>query len=315
MPKRLLAPALAFFLAAGTAVAAPVTLVDAAGRTVTVADTSRIVAVGGTVTEILYALGVEDRIVGVDLTSTYPARTRAKPSVGYMRTLSAEGVLSLAPSVVVAIDDSGPKEAIDVLERASVPFVLVPKAHDGPGVAKTIRFVAEAVGEKEKGEALAEAVLADLATLATLREGITDRRKAIFVLGMNAGAPLVAGSGTSAADIFALAGVDNALAAMQGYKPASDEGALAAAPDAIVMMAERSHGVTDEAVLGAPAFVGTPAARNHRFFRMSGTYLLNFGPRSAHAARDLAAAIYPELNLPPLPERPWTRRTDASPSN
>ncbi len=315
MPKRFLAPALAFFLAASAAAATPLTLVDAAGRTVTVADTSRIVAIGGTVTEILYALGVEDRIVGVDLTSTYPARAGEKASVGYMRALSAEGVLSLAPSVVVAIDDAGPQEAIDVLERASVPFVLVPKAHDWPSVAATIRFVVEAVGEKEKGEALAAAVLADLATFATMRDGIKERRKAIFVLGMSAGAPLVAGSGTGAADIFALAGVDNALAAMEGYKPASDEGALAAAPDAIVMMAERSHGVSDDAVLGAPAFVGTPAAKNHRFFRMAGTYLLNFGPRSAHAARDLAAAIYPELHLPPLPERPWTKGTDASPSN
>jgi iron complex transport system substrate-binding protein len=291
-----------------------VTVTDAAGRSVTIADTSRIVAVGGTVTEILYALGVEDRIAGVDQTSNYPAAAAAKPNVGYMRQLSAEGVLSLKPSVVIAIEDSGPRDTIDVLERASVPFVLVPKAHDAEGVARTIRFVAEAIGETAKGEALAKAVSDDLATVAAMRDGIKERRKAVFILGMNGDALMVAGSHTGAADIFALAGVDNALAAMAGYKPAGDEATLAAAPEALVMMSERSQSVTDDMVFAAPALSATPAAKNRRLVRMSGTYLLNFGPRTAHAARDLAAAVYPDLKLPPLPARPWTADGDGSAS-
>lgn len=309
MPKRLVSTILAFVFFCGVSAAEPVMVTDAAGRQVTITDTSRIVAIGGTVTEILYALGAEDRVVAVDETSTFPARARDKPSIGYMRAVSAEGVLSLAPSLVVAIEDSGPRDAIEVLEGASVPFVLVPQAHDGPGVAATIRFVAEAIGEKEKGSAVAEAVLADIAAVDAMRAGIAERRKAVFVLGITGGAPTVAGSGTSAADIFALAGVDNALAAMTGYKPASDEAALAAAPEAIILMAERAEGIADDTVFAAPAFAGTPAARDGRLFRMSGAYLLNFGPRTAHAARDLAAAIYPELAPPALPERAWT--TDA----
>jgi iron complex transport system substrate-binding protein len=297
------------------AAAAPVTLVDAAGRSVTVSDSSRIVAIGGTVTEILYALGLEDRIVGVDQTSNYPAAAAQKPNVGYMRALSPEGVLSLRPSVVIAIEDSGPKDTIDVLERASVPFVLVPKAHDAESVAKTIHFVAEAVGETKKGEALASAIGADLATVAALRDRIKERRKAIFILGMNGDALMVAGSHTGAADIFALAGIDNALAAMEGYKPAGDEATLAAAPEALVMMSERSGSVSDDAVFAAPALSATPAAKNRRLIRMSGTYLLNFGPRTAHAARDLAAAVYPDLKLPALPARPWTGHDDGSASH
>jgi iron complex transport system substrate-binding protein len=312
MPRLLLALFLAFI--AVPAAAAPVTLVDAAGRSVTINDASRIVAIGGTVTEILYALGVEDRIVGVDQTSNYPPAATEKPNVGYMRALAAEGVLSLKPSVVIAIEDSGPKDTIDVLERASVPFVLVPKAHDAEGVAKTIRFVAQAVGETAKGEALAAAVSADLAALAAMRDRIKERRKAVFILGMNGDALMVAGSHTGAADIFALAGIDNALAAMEGYKPAGDEATLAAGPQAIVMMAERSQNVTDEMVFAAPALSATPAAKDKRLIRMSGTYLLNFGPRTAHAARDLAAAVYPDLDLPALPARPWTGHGDGSAS-
>lgn len=312
MQKALLALLIA--LVAAPAAAAPVTIVDAAGRSVTVADTSRIVAVGGTVTEILYALGLEDRIAGVDQTSNYPAEAAKKPNVGYMRQLAPEGVLSLRPSVVIAIEDSGPKDTIDVLESASVPFVLVPKAHDAESVLKTIRFVAEAVGEKEKGEALAKAVGEDLAAVAAMRDGIGEKRKAVFVLGMNGDALMVAGSHTGAADIFDLAGVDNAFAAMEGYKPAGDEATLAAAPEAIVMMAERGHGITDDMVFATPALKGTPAAKEKRLIRMSGTYLLNFGPRTAHAARDLAAAVYPDLKLPALPARPWTGHDDGSAS-
>lgn len=290
----------------------PATLTDATGRTVTVFDASRIVALGGTVTEILYALGLEDAVVAVDVTSTFPARAAGKPSVGYVRALSAEGVLALGPSLILATEDAGPRDAVAVLERASVPLLVVPGAHDAAGVGDTIRFVAEAAGVPEKGAALADAVAADLAAVAAMKDRLPARRKAVFVLGLSGGAPMVAGSGTAAADIFALAGIDNALAAIDGYKPASDEAVIAAAPDAIVLMAERNHALSDEAVLALPAFAATPAGASRCLIRKSGTYLLNFGPRTAHAARDLAAAVYPEAALPALPPRPWTRDADVA---
>src|SRR5690606_11549612 len=113
---------LAAALAVGVAWA--VTIVDAHGRNVAVKDASRIVSVGGAVTEILYALGLADRVVAVDSTSLYPQAVRAKPNVGYMRQLSAEGVLGLNPSLVLASEASGPQETLAVLEAASVPLVL-----------------------------------------------------------------------------------------------------------------------------------------------------------------------------------------------
>ena len=304
--------ALATLPTPATASGLPATLTDASGRTVTVTDASRIIALGGTVTEILYALGLEAAVAGVDVTSTFPARAEGKPSVGYVRALSAEGVLALGPSLILATEDAGPKEAVAVLERASVPFLVVPRAHDAAGVGDTIRFIAEAVGEPEKGAALAAAVADDLAAVAAMHDRLPPRRKAVFVLGLSGGAPMVAGSGTGAADIFALAGIDNALSAMDGYKPASDEAVIAAAPEAIVLMAERNHALSDEAVLALPAFAATPAAADRRLVRESGTYLLNFGPRTAHAARDLAAAVYPEAGLPALPPRPWTTDADVA---
>jgi iron complex transport system substrate-binding protein len=269
------------------------------------ADARRIVSIGGAVTEILFALGLADRVVGIDLTSTYPLAAREKEQVGYMRALSAEGVLALTPDLVIAVEGSGPADAIEVLEKASVPFVLVPEAHDAAGVVAKIRLIAGLVGKGKEGEALASAVEEDLKSLEKIRDMIATHRKAIFVLGMSTGAPLVSGEETAADGIFALAGVDNALSGFSGYKPASDEAAMAARPDAVVIMAERAHEMKPERIFAAPAFVGTPAAEHQRLIALSGGYLLNFGPRTAHAARELAAAVYPELNLPDITPRAW----------
>ncbi len=135
------------------------TLRDAVGREVTVADTSRIVSVGGAVTEILYALGLEDRIVAVDTTSLYPPRAmKEKPSVGYMRALSPEGVLGLAPTLVLASEGSGPKETVAVLEAAAVPYVHVPDHFTGEGIIEKVRLVATVAGAEERGTCLANAV-------------------------------------------------------------------------------------------------------------------------------------------------------------
>src|SRR3954447_19880065 len=87
----------------GAALAEGITVHDARNRDVTIADPARIVSIGGAITEILYALGFEDRLARVDSTTLYPAAAlRDKPNVGYMRQLSAEGVLGLNPSLVLA---------------------------------------------------------------------------------------------------------------------------------------------------------------------------------------------------------------------
>ncbi|MBS7542860.1 heme/hemin ABC transporter substrate-binding protein [Ancylobacter oerskovii] len=284
----------------------PTEIVDGAGRHVAVKDTSRVVAIGGSITEILYALGLQDRIVAVDTTSVFPPQAlKDKPDVGYMRALSAEGVLALGPSLVLAMEGSGPPATINVLQQASVPFLLVPEGHDAAGVAAKIRFVAHAMGVDEKGEALARAVAEDFAALEAMRTRIKEPRGAVFVMSMGGGSPMVGGAGTGADAAFKLAGVTNAMGAITGYKPASGEAVLAVEPYAVVKMGQ--GGGAADALLQLPAFATPPAARDKRLIPVDGAYLLAFGPRTPQAARDLAAAIYPELDLPKLPERAWTR--------
>jgi iron complex transport system substrate-binding protein len=132
-----LAVAAACFGLIDRALADNITVKDTAGRSIAITDSSRIVSVGGAVTEILYALGLESRIIAVDSTSLYPPLALAdKPSVGYMRQLSAEGVLGLDPSLVLAAEGSGPKDTIAVLEGASVPFVQIPDRFTGDGIVE-----------------------------------------------------------------------------------------------------------------------------------------------------------------------------------
>lgn len=301
-----LAAAFIFFALSGSAFAQPRTITDAAGRKVTITDTSRIVSIGGAVTEVLYALGLADKIIAVDSTSTFPEAARKKTNVGYMRALAPEGVLKVGPTLILAIEGSGPAEAVEILERASVPYVVVPEAKDAEGVLRKIRFIAEAAGVPAEGEKLAKAVGEDFAALGNALKGVKQHRKAAFILAMGSGSPIVGGTGTSADALFKLADVDNALASVSGFKPASDEAMLVAAPDAVVVMSERDHAMSPDKLFSMPSLASSPAAKTRNLIGLPGLYLLGFGPRTAHAARDLAAALYPEANIPALPPRFWT---------
>lgn len=284
---------------------APHVVTDAVGRQVEVVDASRVVAIGGAVTEILFALGLGDRVIGIDQTSTFPPEARSRPNVGYARTLAPEGVLSVSPSLILAIEGAGPSSTLDVLKQASVPVVLIPDGHTPESVERKITLIADAMGVPEKGRALADAVRADFATLAQGVAGLKGQPRAVFVLSASGGAPVVGGTGTSADAMFHLAGVTNAMAGIPGFKPAVDEVALTADPDAVVVMTDGGQKLTADVIFALPAFKGTPAARDGRLVALPGSYLLGFGPRAPQAARDLALALHPGESLPPLPPRPW----------
>ncbi|WP_102225372.1 heme/hemin ABC transporter substrate-binding protein [Acidimangrovimonas sediminis] len=253
----------------------------------------RIVSIGGATTEILYALGAADRIAAVDTTSTYPAAAKDKASVGYMRSLSPEGVLSVRPDLILMEEGAGPPAAVSVLKAAGVPLVEVPAGHDPAAIARKITLVADAVGAPERGRRMAAAVTASLTRLQTRLAGIGDRKRVLFVLSMSGGRPVAAGAGTGGDAIIRLAGGINAFASVSGYKTVSAEAAVAMKPDVILMMSHAGPTVPDAQVLASPALVATPAGRHHALIRMDGLYLLGFGPRTADAARDLAARLYP----------------------
>jgi iron complex transport system substrate-binding protein len=254
----------------------------------------RIVSVGGAVTEILYRLGRAGEIVGLDSTSLYPEEAlKTKANVGYVRALGAEGILSLNPTLVIASEGAGPPDALKLIEQAGVAIVRVPDEPSPAGIAKRVEAIAQAVGAPEQGAALVGEINAGFAHLAEARAGVERPTRTLFVLSLQNGRPPVGGQGTTADAMLSLAGAANAAATLTGWKPLSDEGLIAAAPEAIVMMNHGPGGAASDP-FAYPAFAATPAADGRRLVVMDSLYLLGFGPRTPAAARDLMAALHPD---------------------
>jgi iron complex transport system substrate-binding protein len=237
----------------------------------------------------------------VDTTSLYPPEAlKRAPTVGYMRALSAEGILSLKPSWVIAIDGSGPPAALKLVSDAGVPLTMI---HDDPspdGVAAKIETIAKLLGA-EKAVALANETRARFALVEHMRPRTPKPPRALFILSLQNGRPMVGGRGTAADAIIGLAGGANAADTIEGYKPMTDEGVIAAAPDVILKMNNGNMVGGKDDIFALPAFSATPAAAKRALIGMDGLYLLGFGPRTADAVRDLMADLHPTLTLPPLP--------------
>ncbi|MEM1078144.1 MAG: ABC transporter substrate-binding protein [Pseudomonadota bacterium] len=255
----------------------------------------RVLTIGGALTEIVFALEEEARLVGRDATSSFPPAAEELPDVGYMRALSPEGVLSLAPDLIIADEGAGPAEALEVLTSARVPIVFVSDEPSADGLIAKIEQVAEALGVPERGAVLAEQVRTDLdAATAQVAELAGDApKRVLFILSTQGGRILASGTDTAASAMIELAGGVNANTGFEGYKPLTDEAVAAMAPDLILMMDRGGdHGTTTEALLALPALTSTPAAQNRAVVRMDGLFLLGFGPRTAQAVRDLSGALY-----------------------
>ncbi|MCA1367877.1 hemin ABC transporter substrate-binding protein [Bradyrhizobium sp. BRP14] len=258
-------------------------------------DVSRIVSVGGAITEIIYALGEESRLVGRDSTSTYPEAARKLPDVGYMRQLAPEGIIAVNPTAIVAIEGSGPPEALAVLKEANIPFTSIAETYDRGGILTKIRAVGTFLGVKDKAEALAQMVEKDLDAAVAVSAGRPEgeRKRILFILSTQGGKIMASGTGTAANGIIELAGAVNAASTFPGYKALTEEAIVEAKPDVILMMDRGgSHAASPDELFALPALSLTPAAKSKALIRMDGLHLLGFGPRTASAIRELNAAIY-----------------------
>jgi len=270
-----------------------VALAGTAGPAVAQDKAERVLSIGGAVTEIIYALGEEDRLIGRDSTSSYPEAAVALPDVGYMRALAPEGVLSIKPDLILAREGSGPPEAIDVIRSAGIPFVDVPEDFTAEGIGEAVDAVADALDVEEKGEALRAEISVQMDRLADTVSQIDAKKRVLFILSMQDGRIMASGTGTAANGIIELAGAENAIVDYEGYKQLTDEAIITLNPDVILMMdREGELDTPPETVLVHPAIATTQAAKDKALIRMDGLYLLGFGPRTASAALDLAKALY-----------------------
>jgi len=268
---------------------------------------NRVAVAGSGLTEIVHALGAADRLVAVDTTSQFPTRVRAHAQIGYLRALSAEGILSVRPDLLLVSEDAGPPAALARLADAGLPLLRVQEGYAPEAILKRIAAVGDALGQAEAARAVQADFAADISALRDAVARLERRPRVLFVLSAGSAAPLAAGRETAAAAIVELAGASNAIDAYRGYKPLAPEALALVRPDFVLTSDQTAKALGGiDAMRAMPVFAGLPNRNAVRFVSFDSVYLLGFGPRTAHAARDLAKALHPGAALPDLPARAWT---------
>ncbi|UXH77553.1 heme/hemin ABC transporter substrate-binding protein [Roseateles amylovorans] len=260
------------------------------------AATQRIVSVGGALTELIYELGAEADLVGVDSTSLFPVAATRLPNVGYARTLAAEGLLSLAPTLIVATEEAGPPTVLRQLETAKVPLHVLRADHRFEGIVDRTRRLGELLGRPTQASALIQRLQKEWAVSQQTVTRLAAAHRAprvLFVLSNAANQARIAGTETAADAMLAYAGAVNALQGVQGYKMLSPEAAIAAAPDVILATTQglESSGGAD-GLLRLPGLAQTPAGRQRRVVALETMEMLGFGPRLPQALTKLATALH-----------------------
>lgn len=250
-----------------------------------------VVAVGGAVTEIVYALKGEARLAAVDTTSIYPAAALALPKVGYQRQLSAEGLLSTNAKQLIGTPEAGPPTVLDQVRNAGMRVTIVSNDHSIDGVRSRIRSIGTALGLDASAKALESRVADDWSRVQAEIAAMPGKPRVIFILA-HAGPPMVAGGNTAADAMIRLAGAENAVKGFDGYRPLTPEGLAETAPDAFVITREGYESMGGEKTFWTkPGFALTPAAKHKRVVVMDALYLLGFGPRLPQSVRELARGV------------------------
>ncbi|MFH9615845.1 heme/hemin ABC transporter substrate-binding protein [Streptomyces pratensis] len=261
----------------------PVTVESSDGRRVTVEDTSRILPLNGGIAEIVFTLGLGDRVVGRDITATFE-EAKELPLVTKAHDVGAESVLSLRPTVVFADTDTGPSEAIGQIRDAGVPVVVLDPATRLSDVTTRTTRVAEALGIPSAGKALNTRIQKEIADArSAVPEGSRPRVAFLYMRG-SAAVYLLGGKGSGADSLVEAAGAVDAGVGSgldRPFTPITSEGLVAARPDAILMMTKGLDSVGGvDGLAEIPGIAQTPAGMNRRVVDLEDGVLLSFGPRT-----------------------------------
>jgi iron complex transport system substrate-binding protein len=263
----------------------------------------RWVSAGGALSEWVAALGGESKLVGVDTTSQHPASLNALPSIGYQRQLSAEGILSLRPQVLVGTEEMGPPPVLAQIRSAGVQVEMFSARPDLPTLKGNLQHLGALLGSEAKASELFtgyEQALDQQKRWVATAQATNKAPGVLMLLGNAGGKPLIAGKDTAADWVLQQAGGRN-LATHSGYKPFSVESLAGLSPEVLVF-ADRA--LTGEAARAAlfkenPILASTPAAKHARVFELDPTLLVGgLGPRLPQSLVQLSADFYPSQAKP-----------------
>lgn len=251
------------------------------------ADVQRLVSIDSALTEIVYALDAGDCLVAVDTTSTFPPQAQELPNVGYLRALSAEGILSLQTDHIIATQDAGPPEIIVQIQRARIPFTLIDAPYNTEGLYQKITAVGGVLGKDAAAKSLISQIQTKLADLTSDSETRPPPR-VMFVMNQSGNNLQVAGHSTRAQALIELAGGVNVINHFRGYRPLALETALQLQPDIILVLANEAP---ERFIQHHPVLSLTHAVQQERGFLLAQDDLA-FGPRLPDVLEKLQVWFY-----------------------
>ncbi|MDO4728129.1 MAG: ABC transporter substrate-binding protein [Bacteroidota bacterium] len=244
----------------------------------------RIVSLSGGITEVLCALGYEEQIIGVDVTSTYPKQIKEKATdLGHVRSVSLEQIIGLKPTIVLASDKDLNNEVVDKLKQAQIRVEIVSQEQSVEGTKKFIEDIAK-IFSSDKHQDLIANIDAHIQKI----QSIEPKPKVLFIYARGAGTLMVAGTNTPMERIIEIAGGENAIKDFADFKPLTSEALIDNNPDVILMFDKglESLGGID-GLLQIQGVEQTKAGKNRRIIAMDGGFLTSFGVRLGEAAVEL----------------------------
>ena len=248
------------------------------------APQEKIVALGGDVTEIVYALGAGDSLVARDSTSQWPEQANSLPDVGYLRQLNAEGILAMRPTVVLASAQAQPSLALKQVGQSNIRVVTVPGSNALSVIDEKVRVIAQATHRVSEGEALRKRLNQELAAMPSSPLN----KRVLFILNHGGMTAMAAGQNTGADAAIRAAGLQNAMQGFSRYQPLSQEGVIASQPDLVVISQAGVKAMGGEENLWKlPGLAQTPAGRNKQVLQIDDMALLGFSVRTPQAIGQL----------------------------
>ncbi|EJL99635.1 ABC-type hemin transport system, periplasmic component [Pseudomonas sp. GM102] len=258
----------------------------------------RWVSAGGALSEWVSALGGESKLVGVDTTSQHPESLKTLPSIGYQRQLSAEGILSLHPQILVGTEEMGPPPVLSQIRSAGVQVELFSAQPDLPTLQGNLQHLGKLLGAEDRALQVFLTYQQQLDQQQARVSQVQLKHKApgvLLLLGHAGGKPLIAGRDTAADWLLRQAGGHN-LATHTGYKPFSVESLASLNPEVLVFADRALTGDAARAALFKenPILSSTRAAKDGRVMELDPTLLVGgLGPRLPESLIRLSDEFYP----------------------
>ena len=257
-------------------------------------DASRIVSIGSSITEIIYFLNSQDQIIAIDITSNFPEDAKKFPSVGYIRNLSTEGLLSTNPSIIISEDDIGPKNIIKQIQDTKTELRIIPEEQTLNGIIQKIQCVGNIIGQQEEAE---EKISSEINPVINKIKEIKKEKdlsniKIMMILSTEGNSTVVAGSNTSGDSFIKMLGATNIFESINGWKAVTAETILLKNPDYIIIPEKDLHKQSNVNTISENVILKeTNAGKNNGYIIKDGMAILGYGPRTIFTLMDVLNTI------------------------